>query len=360
MGNRKVALVELGASHDECVLSQLVALKSVGCHVTVVALKEVVDRNQFWEELVDQYHLLDFPKTAIGDFLLMKNLNRFFKVNKIETVVLNTAQGGHVRNLCLTASRRTQFVGIIHTLRKFEGSFTQKIIHRKIKNYLVLNDFFLERILPPKGCKIESFYPLRFPDFPKENLKKNKEERWVTLIGGVENRRKDLNGSLELMQTTKDLTIKFIFLGKSDPAKDEVKLFLDQLHKYNLMDRVVLFNDFVSPQAFDAYLKKSDLIWPMVHPNTPSAQEYFRNQISGAINVAFAYKIPLFVHEEYTKDWKDLHSASSYSLESFKMDLCQAFEDLPDKKQLLENNPKFDPKFQERKYVSFVLGLNKD
>jgi len=355
MVEHKVALVELGGSHDECMLSQLIALKRSGSHVTLVALQELIDRNPFWETYVDQYHALEFPKTAIGDFLLMKSLNRFFKKQSINTVILNTAQGGHVRNLCITSSRKIEFIGIVHTLRKFEGSFTQKIIHRKIKKYLVLNDFFLERIQAPKNCQIASFYPLRFPDFPSQELQKSAGEKWITLIGGVENRRKDLKGSLTLMKATEDQNIKYIFLGKSDPHNEEVQQFKELLKQTALTDQVILFEDFVSPALFDAYLKQTDLIWPMVHPNTPSAQEYFRHQIPGAINVAFAYKIPLFIHTHYAETWLDLNNSSTYSLETFESDLQHALEELNVRKKQMENNSRFDPAVQEKKYADFVL-----
>jgi hypothetical protein len=355
MVEHKVALVELGGSHDECMLSQLIALKRSGSHVTLVALQELIDRNPFWEPYVDQYHVLEFPKTAIGDFLLMKKLNLFFQKQSINTVILNTAQGGHVRNLCITSSRKIEFIGIVHTLRKFEGSFTQKIIHRKIKKYLVLNDFFLERIKAPKNCRLASFYPLRFPDFPSQELQKSAGEKWITLIGGVENRRKDLTGSLALMKATEDQNIKYIFLGKSDPHKEEVQQFRKLLKKNALKDKVILFEDFVSPALFDSYLKQTDLIWPMVHPATPSAQEYFRNQISGAINVAFAYKIPLLIHSAYTTLWKDLNTSSPYTISSFQEDLKTALLEGPDRKKELQKNPKFDPKFQEERYIEFVF-----
>ena len=61
-----------------------------------------------------------------------------------------------------------EFIGIIHTIRKFQGSFTQKLIHRKNRKYLLLSDFLLDKITTPKKLKVESFYPL---DYPKFNLK---------------------------------------------------------------------------------------------------------------------------------------------------------------------------------------------
>jgi hypothetical protein len=289
------------------------------------------------------------------DFQRMRQLNQFFKNQHVSAVVLNTAQGGHIRNLCLTAPKSIPFYGIIHTIRKFEGSFTQQVIHRKVKKYLVLNDYFLDRITPPKGCVIESFYPLRFPHFQTELPNKTSGEIWITVIGGVENRRKDLEGSLQLMALAAEQNVKFIFLGKSDAEKDEVRDFVTQINQKKIKNNVVLFDDFVSAEMFDAYLKQTDLIWPMVHPNTPSAQEYFRNQIPGAINVAFAYKIPLFIHTHYAETWLDLNNSSTYSLETFQSEMKHALEELNVRKKQMENNSKFDAAVQEKKYTEFVL-----
>jgi hypothetical protein len=355
MQDKRVAVVEIGGSHDECILSQLHALKHEGCHVTVIATPELIARNPFWNSYVDQYKEIRFPKSAIGDFMLMRDLNHYFEKEGISKVILNTAQGGHIRNLCLTATKKTEFIGIIHTLRKFEGSFTQRIIDRKIKKYLVLNDFFKDRITPGKGIKISSFYPLRFPVFPDTKVNKDPNEKWITVIGGVENRRKDLIGSIDLMLAVRDLPLRFIFLGKSDPNKEEVQYFLQELRSKGLEEKVTLFSDFVSPELFDAYIRKSDLIWTLVHPNTPSAQEYFRNQIPGALNVAFGYKVPMLVHEIYTQEWKDLNSAAPYELKTFREDLKKAFEDLEYLKGEMSNTPKFDPVYQENAYCSFIF-----
>ena len=116
-----------------------------------------------------------------------------------------------------------------------------------------------------------------------------------------------------------------------------------------------MFNDFVEADDFDAYLKATDVIWPMVHPDTPSADEYFRNQISGAINVAFAYKIPLLVHCEYAESWEDLKISIEYKLNSFQSDLQKGVNKINEIKTVLEKNIKFDPVYQEKKYLDFVF-----
>ena len=348
------ALVEIGGSHDECILAQLMALKTVDAEITLVCTQAIRTRNPFFEPYVDHWKELSFNGKGWSDFKLMWKLNRFFKEKHITHVILNTAQGAHIRNLCLTASRKVTFIGIVHTLKKFQGSGTQRIIHRKIKKYFVLNNYFKSRITPPKGIRIEAFYPLRFPQSELEQTKAD-GEYWVTIIGGVENRRKDLTGSLSLMKACEQLPIKFIFLGKSDPTKQEVQTFKTALAELGLEERVVLMDDFVPFDVFDSFLRKTDLIWPMVHPKTPSSSEYLSNQISGAMNVAFGYKIPLLVHEKYTKRWPDLGYAVAYRRKTFVEDLKQGLTNLPEYQVYTTKLTHLNPEIQERDYLTFIF-----
>jgi hypothetical protein len=351
----KVAVIELGGSHDECILSQLVALKSYNCHITLICTQDLYARNPNWKSSMDEFHPISFPGTSLGDFRKMVELNRYLKKEQIEKVIINTAQGGHVRNLCLTAPKQIEFIGIIHTLRKFQGSFTQCLISLKIKKYFVLNDYFLEKINAHDKVKVSSFYPLRFPEYPSDlKIDKPTGEIWIAIIGGVENRRKDLFGSIELMNQT-DRSFRFIFLGKSDPMKNEVGEFKEKIRTSGLEDRVVLFDRFIEGELFDAYLKKCDLIWPMVHPETDSAVEYFKNQISGAMNVSFAYKIPLMVHRSFSVDWKDLSSSVHYDLGSFREDLSFGIQNIERLREELRSNQKFDPTYQEDQFLALIF-----
>lgn len=350
----KVAIVEFAASHDECLMSQFVALKDNGCNVTFVSIQEMYNRNAFLHPYIDEFKCVKFSGQAIKDFSLMRKLNQYFIMNGITKVILNTAQGAHVRNLCLTASKSIEFIGTVHTLKKFQGSFTQKLIHLKVKKYFVLNDYFLAQIIAPKGIQIASFYPIRFPRFDFQ-LEKNNDGKWITVIGGVENRRKDLIGSIPLMQELVLKGYRFIFLGKSDFNHPDVVYFNQFLKDAGIEKEVTLFDSFVSAEQFDAYLRGTDLIWPMVHPNTPSAFEYFKNQISGAMNVSFAYKIPMLVHEGYTNEWEDFSSSISYNFENFSQKVIEGFEKREEIQRKLIETEKFDPLYQEKKYIEFIF-----
>ena len=350
-----VAVMEIGGSHDECLLSQFFALKQRGCRVYFIGTEAIWLRNTSFHALVDVFLPVKLAQGALADFLTMRRLNGYFESHNIRKVILNTAQGGHVRNLCLTAKKSTEFIGIIHTLRKFNGSFTQNVISKKIKKYLVLNDYFLTQIKPSESQRITSFYPLRFPTFDASPVE-NKSTKQITVIGGVENRRKDLAGSIGLMKQLVDLDLHFVFLGKSDPNNEGVQQLKETLRENGLLDRVTMYDHFVDEKEFDRVVKQTDFIWPMIHPNTESAKEYFRNQIPGALNVALGYKIPLLVHEDFVNEWKDLSFAATYRLETFRSDLEKALVNAEQLKLTLEQAEAYNPSFQEEKYLEFIFG----
>jgi hypothetical protein len=352
---KRIAIVEWGGSHDECLLSQFMALRNAGCETWFVSSPELWERNSRFQEGVNHFYPIEFTKKAISDFLLVRRLMKWFVEQGIEKVVFNTAQGAHVRNACFLASSKVEFIGVVHTLNKFTKSFTQRLIHRKINKYFVLNDYFLDRITVPKGLQVRSFYPLRFPSFERE-VEKPTGEYWITVIGGVENRRKDLDGSIQLMKSLEHLPVRFIFLGKADYNHSDVRRFRALLEEEKLSERTVLFDAFIDEQTYDAYLKKSDFIWPMVHPETPSAQEYFKNQITGGMNVSFAHRIPMLVHEAYVKEWKDLAFAFSYSLATFRSDVERAIQERETMRFRMGECQKFNSEWQEEQYVRFIFG----
>ncbi len=350
----KIALVEIGGSHEECLLSQMIALKSVGAQLTLICTEDIKDRNPHFEKYVDAFLVVGFTQKSWKNLKLMIGVNRFLKAEGYSKVIINTAQGGHIRNLCLTASRKIEFIGIIHTIRKFQGSFTQKIINRKIRKYLVLSDFLLDKITVPKKLKVESFYPLEYERFNLP-LEKKAGETWVTIVGGVENRRKDLNGFVEMIQNVQHDGLKFIFLGKSDPNKQEVIDFRQKLQETNRLDQFVFFDDFIAPDLFDAYLSKTDFLCPLIHPETQSAEQYISNQISGAFNLAYSYQIPLLIHNKY-QAIEDLSLSSFfYDQADFQFALNEAIAGRAEKTAEIATTGKWQKAFQHEKFTDFVL-----
>lgn len=351
----RVALVEFGGSHDECMHSQIHALKNKGCEVFVVTTREMLERNPFWKEWAHEVKVIAFTRKKRADFALIMGLNRYFTENSINKVVLNTAQGGHVRNLCLFAARKVEFFGIIHTIRKLQGSFTQKLINKKIKKYLLLSDDLLAKTDIPKGLTVKSFYPVYYPQFGEE-VPKGKQETWIMIAGGVEERRKDLKGFVTMLKNLEEKQVKFIFLGKSTAESEEFESFRKELEQIGKIGRVQFFFEFVSAGLFDAYLKKSDFLLPLIHPGTKSAEQYITNQISGMFNLAYSYKIPLLIHESYSELPDFESSAFFYNPGNFGERLGEALAGRASKIREMQAVEKWKLSYQEAAYCNF-LGL---
>lgn len=352
MKKKRIALVEIGGSHDECLLTQMHAIQSSGHEVVLITSPEVVDRNPAFAAYTNEVFTLNI--TELTRKVQVRKVWKIISSERLDIVVLNTAQGKVIRDLCLKALfSKIEFVGIIHTTRMFTESFTQKIIHRKIKKYLLLSEYLKDKVSPQKGLSLEFFYPLRFPHSDQKIERSNKQ---IAIIGGVEERRKDLNGFLEMIQTIQDKKVRFVFLGKSDPEKPEVQPFLNAISEAGLEDRVKTYDHFVSQEEFDQVVRSSDLILPLVHPNTPSADQYFRNQISGAMTVSFGYKVPMMIHQEYEFISEMQHASFYYLQDTFSKDLENALANSEGKAASMRKHLPYSTEEQERRYADF-LGL---
>ena len=318
------------------------------------------NRNQHLEKLVDEWVDIDSRRkgltgAAIGDAMIIRKLMRKLKTEKIDRAVFNTAQGGHVRNACLfSLFRGIEFVGIIHTVRKFQGSFTQKVINLKIKKYFVLSAFLKKQIPERKNIQIEVFYPLDFPIIPNDF--QSNEHIHISLIGAVENRRKDLNGFISLIQQC-DSSVRFSFLGKADLSNNEVIEFKKSLAEINCLDRVEFYDKHVDLDTFNRILRKTNAILPLIHPHTPSADEYFRNQISGAMNIALGYEIPLLLHSSFRKI-EELNRASVYyELDAFS----GALDEIKSKgkciRETMRLTEKYTSEYHHNTYLKFLFDL---
>lgn len=350
MKKERIALIEIGGSHDECLLTQMHAICQHGKEVLLITTPEIVARNPIFSVYVHEVFLVDFTKAS--EKTDVRRIWQKLKTEGIQLAVLNTAQGKQIRNLCLKALfHPIQFVGVVHTTRMFTESFTQKIIHRKIRKYFLLSDFLRAKTTPPKGVALDYFYPLRFATEPRIVEKRVKS---IAIIGGVEERRKDLNGFLDLALSVREEPVHFYFIGKSDPAKPEVQQFLKAISDRELSEKVTTFDAFVSQEKFDMLVQNADLILPLVHPDTPSADQYFRNQISGAMTVSFAYKVPMLIHEAYASIEEMQVASAYYSFETFPQVLSETLETLDVRSNAMRNHKPYSVTAQEDRYMKFL------
>lgn len=311
---QKIALVEIGGSHDECLLTQMIALHEHSCEILLICNPELLERNPHFSKWISAELVVNIRGSKSEQRKEISRVWRWMQEQGVQKAVLNTAQGGMMRALCWKALfSKIEFVGILHTTRKLEGSFTQKLIHWKIKKYLFLSEFLLSKVKAPKGIELDYFYPI---DFPVRVEPKTHEGTRIAIIGGVERRRKDLDGFCSMLEMVGE-NVHFTFLGYSNPEHLDVLWLKEELRKRDKTGQVTIFEQFVDHQIFAEELSKSDWILPLVHPDTPSADQYFKNQISGAMTVAFGFQIPMLIHESFAQIEEMKEAANYYSMDSF-------------------------------------------
>lgn len=355
MVNLKIALIEFGESHDECLLSQAKALFNNDVIVFMYCSTSLWERNPAFQKYAFRHISVKKTNSWRSQINLALSLRKSLLKNNINKVVFNTAQGALVRNFCIVSPKKIELIGVLHTIKKLKSSFTQKIITSRIKKYLVLNKSLLIKLKTPSKIKLGVFYPLEYSR-GTQNIIKEKDKVWIVIPGEVQQRRKDLLGSIEMIENAcqKNKNLQFIFLGRYDNIWEETKEFIALLKMKRIYTNCMFFNEFIDTDLFMSFVQKADFLWPMVHPNTKSAEEYFVNQISGTINLAFSLKIPLLIHQHYSS-WEDLNSSSVlYSKSDFSNQLVSGIKQREEIIRKMNNQANFSKEKQQAAYLNFI------
>lgn len=357
---KEVLLAEFNKSHTEVLHSQILFFLKKKYHVNLWINKEA--------DFEDVYNgkvkiIREDTKISSLNIGLLYKVVRFIQRNKIKKVVLNTAHGILIRNLCLLLmNSKVEVVGVIHQAHKLIKSSTQKIISKKIKKYFVLNDYVKEFMnnLQQNTYSINSFYPVFFPndESNESNNSKLKDRIIITVPGNVIQNRKDylflLKSIIKLDKEVKD-KFQFIFLGIAN--RSESAEVFNLINKNKLEENFVkIYKKRVPENEFIDVLQHSDYIMPLIHPSSHSYNEYMTTEISGAFNTAFAFKKPLLMYDSFDKfeDFKNF--AVFYNEKSFESMLERiANHDLTkDIRKNYLNYKKFDLDFQTENYIKFI------
>lgn len=346
----KTAIVEIRESHEECICTQLSFLKDAGHQVTLILHPVLAKQITDYEHLADQVLYIDFDKPNP-----FKKLARQWKLygmlKKFDLIVLNTAHSHSVlRNLTvLLRFARTECVGILHDTKKLDSSFTQRIISKKVKKYFVLNDALLPSDKNTGAIKVQSFYPIFFPEYkPMPVYKQN--DIWIGIPGRLDYKRRDYDFLLNsLAKITALDRIKFVILGKVDRDNPIGQRFYDSLEQSGQLERFKLFHTFIANRDFHAYLDACDYIMPLLRPN----EDYLKYKISGTFNLAFAHKKPMLCHT-FLKDIPDLKENSYFFDSGVFPQLISDIDKGNLKSPASYSNPKWSYRFQQERYIDFI------
>lgn len=293
----KVAIVELGGSHDECIYSQVKILKSVeDIHVTVICNSSLAESVQYFDS-VDHIHFVRLRKNKLLRRLDIYRLWKYCRKEKFDKIVFNTAHGKTIKHLLiLPMPKGTLCYGIIHDATKLHSSYTQKRISAKIHHYFLLNAYLLSTLPARTDKEFSIFHPIFFPQYPAVHVEKS-DEVWICIPGQVELKRRDYESlfqSIKLHGINKN--VKFLLLGRCGHSHGDGAYIKQKIREMEIGDHFRLWDDFIPVPEFHAMVKKSDFILPLIHTGTASGKLY-TTQISGSYNLAVGYQKPMLVEE---------------------------------------------------------------
>lgn len=348
----KILYIEISTAHTEIINSFVEAL-TPECNVHLIIHEKSIQRLQYLTDRIQISPLKE--ETYLSDILKMK------KQFQPDLILLNSAQGRRVRDLCLRLLfDKTPIVGVHHNAENIFKSFTQKIIQFKIHKYVVLADFiqdFLRDKIDSK-LQVESFYPVSYHRGEKINLGAQKQEagqQWIVIPGVLEQDRRDYLGLIDMVQKNDrelDPRVKFVLLGNAQ-SHDGPKIAAE-IAALNLQRRFILFDRYVEDDIMLSYVEHSLAVMPLLHPGTRWFEKYFETKISGAYNLAFAFNKHLLMHEIF-KGKKEFEShAWLYNCD----DLAKVVQELltSDSEVIVPARLQFS--VQKRKLLCFLNGID--
>jgi hypothetical protein len=347
---QKIALIELGTSHDECLYAQVAYLKSrPKCSLRIYCSPKIAARIAPWADENE----VEILKQKLGwkDFYrLYKNISK----GQFNTVIFNTGQGPHIRKLLLFPfAKSITFIASIHNINRLETSRSQKAISRKVRKYLVLNDYLLKPLAEKNypQLKFSSYYAILYPSYPELEIAKPAGEIWIVIPGQVENKRRDYPSLIQALTKEKpSKKLRFILLGISEHEHGDGILLKAEIEAAGLEENFMLWRDFVSMETFYTYVKKADYIMPLIHAEHGSGRTY-QTQISGTYNLAFAFKKCLLMDEAY-QDIEDFKDSAEFYQTSNLARFLNGLESTSHKK--LYQLPKWSFYYQAEKYWNFI------
>jgi hypothetical protein len=352
-----IALIELGASHDECLYSQVLFLKKYGLRVHILIFEEHRRRVEPFPE-VDVWKSYKKPGGWMEEWILVFRILTYLRRQGIKKAVLNTAEGNLIRKLSLAPGRYTAFTGIIHLSSKLWTSRSQKIISRKVSKYFVLADFIKDHVMKADtGVSIESFYPIYFPA-KKDTERVAEKEYRVCVPGAVDFARRDYQSLLAEMQS-RDVPagVKFVLLGRTS-SRDGRQL-VARIRELGLEKHFTLFSGFIPYEQFYEQLKKTWLVLPLITPHCKDHTDYINYKITGSFNLAYGFGIPMLQHESFagTRIYREtsLFYGDGDLLETINLCMKDPVR-LSRVRECISGLPEFQFEVQAVKYFQFIYG----
>jgi hypothetical protein len=359
----KMALIELGGSHEENLYSQVLFLKKYGFQVHIILFEDHYRRIIAFPE-VDTWKCYKKPHGWPAEWYLVFRLLIYLKRQGIRKAVLNTAEGNIVRKLSIAAGSFTEFTGIIHLCSKLWTSRSQKIISRKVKKYFVLADFMQSNIDQTRtAVAIECFYPILFPSEPDQEAGEQHEgemnhEYQICIPGAVDFAGRDYHSLLDEM-LVKEVPegVRFILLGRT--TSDDGKALIARIREMGFEKYFTLFDDFIPHNQFYRILKNAWLVLPLLTPRCKDYTDYLKYKVTGSFNLAYGFQIPMLQHESFAGD-RIIRETSVFYQDGNLLETVNQSKENPEMlmtiRERMSSLPEFRFESQAEKYIHFIYG----
>lgn len=344
----KVALVELGDSHAECLYSQLLFLKKSGAEVHLICSSAMEPHVWRFEE-ADSISYFPYRKGRwFRNYLNMVSIRKLILKKRVDKVVFNTVEEPHVRHLLgMIFPSAVEFVGILHDAASYP-----KVALTRVRKFFVLNDYILYNVTTRLGKVFASFYPIFFQKYRLEEFNKPKGETWICIPGQVEFKRRDYLALFDALKEQRPKEgLRFILLGRSDHPSGNGREVKDLIRKEKLEKFFMLFEGYIDDVLYHSYLKSCDYVMPLIHPENPAFETYMNNQVSGAYNLAFAYQIPLLCHKALER-YPDFRDTSIFYTPKTLVKTLNGLSKL--KRGRFYRDPKWKFDTQRGRYIDFL------
>ena len=255
----KIALVEIGGSHDECLYSQIKFIKSTDNIYLSLICNEKLQKNASLFDMVDEKSFIPL-RSGIALWIDIFRLRQKLIKEKYDKIIFNTAQGSNLKKLLwFGLDKNTELIGLLHDTQKLYCSHSQKMISKKIRKYFLLSDYLLQDIRQSikKNLILETFYPIFFPNYREITVNKEKFDLWICIPGQVELKRRDYIGLFRSIKKNGiNHRIKFILLGPCQHPYGDGEYIKQEITKHNVKDNFMLWNDFIYFEQFHSIIKK--------------------------------------------------------------------------------------------------------
>lgn len=341
----KIALIEVGDFHDECLYSQLQFLQTEDIEVTLFVNEKIKSRIEGFSSPCNIVYL-DLS-SKVKKYRCWFNMWRSIVFGSFSKVIFNSAESNIYKFIQFSFPKHIELIGTLHNGQNLKLKPKQKIISKKLNKYFVLNDFVAKAISREKLTtkELASFYPIFFPKF-ETSLQKPENEIWMTVPGVISFDKRDYSIFKDLKLND---NIKIIFLGRANNT--DALTFKEEAKTYPSFKNFVFFEAFIPNDLFHDYIKHSDYILPLIHPNNEFFNYFLKYKISGSYNLAFAYKKTMLIEQSFSEieDFKE--TAFFYDANHFE----RIFDVIIPSEKKTYKNPKWSFEFQKKNYLDYIF-----